>query len=104
MTSQTLSTTAAVLLSLLFSYVPGLSGWYAALDATRKRLIMLALLALVAGGAFALACSEWSAYFGLTLTCDQPGAVVLLQSLALALAANQSTYLITPRRDQGKAL
>ena len=98
MTPQTISTTAAVLLSLLFSYVPGLSGWYAALDATHKRLIMLALLVLVAGGAFGLACTEWSAYFALELTCDQPGAVVLLQSLALALAANQSTYLIAPKR------
>ena len=99
MTPQTLSTTAAVLLSLLFSYVPGLSGWYGSLEATRKRLIMLALLVVVTGSAFGLACSQWSAYFGLELTCDQPGAVVLLQSLALALAANQSTYLISPKRE-----
>ena len=83
MTPQTLSTAAAVLLSLLFSYVPGISSWYDKLDATRKRLIMLSLLVLIAAGSFGIACAGWAEAFGIPVTCDQPGAVVILQSLIL---------------------
>ena len=97
MTPQTLSTAAAVALSLLFSYVPGLSHWYDGLDATRKRLTMLILLLLTTLTAFGLTCAGWAEAFGLSLSCDQPGAITLIQSLVLALTANQSTYLITPK-------
>lgn len=99
MTPQILSTSAAVVLSLCFSYVPGLAGWYASLEATRKRLVMLAMLLLVTAGAFGIACAGWGEALNLQLTCDQPGVISLLQSLVLALAANQSTYLITPKRN-----
>jgi hypothetical protein len=97
MSPQSISTITAVILSLAFSYIPGLSAWYKLLHGTQKRLLMLCLLVLVAGGAFGLACAGWGEDFGLKLTCDQPGAITLLQSLVLALAANQSTYLITPK-------
>jgi len=50
MSAQLLSAVAGVLLSLLFSYIPGASDWFAALDGTRKRLVMLGALVLVAAG------------------------------------------------------
>ena len=57
MSSEVLSATAGVLLSLAFSYVPGLSGWFASLEGTHKRLVMLAALVIVSAGAFALSCA-----------------------------------------------
>jgi len=54
MTPQSISTAAAIVLSLLFSYVPGLSNWYGTQDPVHKRLIMLGLLVAVAAGSFAL--------------------------------------------------
>lgn len=98
MTPQSISTIASVILSLAFSYIPNLSDWYAKLDSIHKRLIMLGLLILTAIGSFGLACTSQGKAFGLQLTCDQPGAITLLQSLILALMANQSTYLITPKK------
>ena len=80
MTPQSLSTAAAILLSLLFSYVPGLSDWYGNLDPVRKRLIMLGMLIAVALGSLALACAGWSESPGIPLACDQPGAVADLVS------------------------
>jgi len=46
MTPELLSSTAAIFLSLLFSYIPGFSSWYDPLSPTLKRLVMLALLLL----------------------------------------------------------
>jgi hypothetical protein len=45
--SEELCVAAGLLLSLGFSYVPGLSEWFAALAPTYKRLLMLAGLLLV---------------------------------------------------------
>ncbi len=50
MTTETLSATAAILLSLAFSYLPGLSTAYQGLSSIHKRLVMLALLVLTAVG------------------------------------------------------
>ena len=105
MDAETLAGTAGALLSLLFAYTPGLSSWYASLGeglpeaegAVRKRLVMLAALLVTALGSYGLACSRFGAVFGLALTCDQSGLAGLLQTLVLALAANQATYLIGVR-------
>lgn len=110
MSAEMISASAGVILSLLFSYVPGLSAWYAHLGetqdggenvpdgGTQKRLLMLGLLALVAGGAFALACAGWGAMYGLAVTCDKQGGFGLFQALLLAVMANQATYTLSPRR------
>ena len=77
MTTTLLSSIAGSLLSLLFSYLPGLSDWYAQLGVnpddggTRKRLLMLALLCLTALASFGLACSGWGSAFGMALNCER---------------------------------
>jgi hypothetical protein len=112
MTTETLTLLAGSLLSLGFSYIPGLAGWYNRLGegdeagsdgGTAKRLLMLALLAVVAAGAFGLACSGWGTGLGLALTCSQSGAAGLVRALALAIIANQSIYAISPRPGRGIA-
>jgi len=97
MSPQTLSAIAATIISLLFSYLPGFKTWYTPLSPTLKRLLMLAAVSLAAAGAFGLACAGWGDQLNLNLTCDQRGALGLLQSLIAALAANQATFLISPK-------
>jgi len=98
MTAELLASTLAVILSLLFSSVPGVKDWYDALDGTTKRLVMAAGLLLVAAGSFGLACASLAGDFGLALTCDKPGLIGLVQSFVAALVANQATYLLTVRK------
>lgn len=98
MTTETLSATAAILLSLAFSYLPGLSTAYQALAPVHKRLVMLGMLILTAAGAFAISCAGFAVQVGLAVTCDWPGASGLLRALIAALVANQSAYAITPKR------
>lgn len=93
-TPEWLALIAGALLSLLFSYVPGLSDWFSKLDGTRKRLVMLALLAVVTGGAFGLGCAGILA----GVDCSRNGAVNAVYAFILALMANQSTYAISPQR------
>lgn len=97
MTSDLLATTSGAVLSLLFSYIPGLSGWYEKLDGTYKRLVMLAALVLTTGACFSLACSGWGAEYGLQVTCDRKSLAGLLQALLLAIMANQSIYSLKPQ-------
>ena len=113
---ELISTVAGILLSLGFSYIPGLADWFNRLGeypdgthdgGTRKRLVMLALLLLVPAGAFGLACSGWLEAVGsnggrpdagLPLpACDRPGLVGLAWSFILAAMANQSAYKLTPK-------
>jgi exosortase/archaeosortase len=99
MTPQILTLVASAILSILFSYVPGLAGWYNGLaNATHKRLIMLGLLLITTAASFALACSGLGESLKISATCDQAGAVELITAFVLAIAANQSTYLITPKK------
>lgn len=105
MSPETLSSSAAILLSLAFSYIPGLAPRYDALDPTLKRLIMLACLLAVSLASFGLACTPGlystplssSAGEGLGVGCTQAGAFTLAKTFLAALVANQSTYLITPK-------
>ena len=97
MSAVDLSLIAGSVLSLIFSYVPGLNAAFAGKSAEVKRLIMLGLLALVAAGVYGLACTGYGAQFGLAVTCDQSGLVALLGSLLVAAIANQATYSISPK-------
>lgn len=95
MTSEQLAVIAGAIMSLAFSYVPGLSEWYDPLEAVYKRLIMLGVLVLVAAGALGLSCWQVIEY----VSCDKPGILGLVNALLLAIMANQSTYMLTKKRD-----
>jgi len=95
MTPELLASILASLLSLLMSYAPGFETWYGGLSQAAKKLTMLGLLALIAAASYGLACTGWGAAVGLNLTCDADGLVTLLTSFLAALAANQTTYMIT---------
>ena len=97
MSAESISLIAGSILSLFFSYMPGLNARFAGLSAEIKRLIMLGLLVLVSAGVYGLACTSFGAQFGVAVTCDQEGLVALLGSLLLAVIANQTTYTITPK-------
>ena len=92
MSAELLSSVAGILLSLVFSYTPGLNAKYDALATTEKRLVMLGSLVIVSLGIFGLGCAGW---FNVPITCDQAGAEQLASAFVLALVANQGTYLIT---------
>lgn len=99
MTVEQLGAIAGVILSLLFSYIPRLSGKFAALDATIKRLIMAGLLLLVAGGAMALSCAQLVN----AVECSQAGLLTLINTYIAALVANQAAYMIAPGVKQATA-
>ena len=94
MTAEQLSAIAGLVLSLLFSYVPSLSDWYAPLDPTKKRLIMLGLLVLAAAGVYALSCEQIMPF----VTCDKAGALTLISAFITAMVANQAVYKLSPRK------
>ena len=96
-TADFLSMLAGIVLSLVFSYVPGAKQWFRKMDTDRQRLVMLAFLALTAAGVWALACAGWGSDFGLALTCDRGGLVALIKAFIYALISNQATHRITPK-------
>jgi len=98
MTANVISLSAGVILSLLFSYVPGVNSWFGKFDGTRKRLIMLLLLVIAAAGGFGISCLGWAESFSISVTCDTAGAVGLFQQLMIAIIGNQSIYSISPKK------
>jgi len=98
MSAEGLSLIAGAVLSLLFSYVPGLNTWFDGVAAEYKRLLMAGLSLLAAGAVYGLACAGLGAQFGLVVTCDQTGAISLVSAWVLTLIANQGVYAVTPRR------
>lgn len=94
MTSELLAGAAGVLMSLVASYVPGVRDWFGSLDASYKRLVMLAALLVVALGATALSCAGVLS----VVECSQGGVVALGRNFIAALVANQSTYLVSPQK------
>jgi hypothetical protein len=102
MTSDTLVLLAGAVLSLLFSYIPGLNTGFAALAPEVKRLIMAGLMLVVAAAAYGLSCAGVGASLGISLVCDQSGLLGLIRSLILAVVANQGAYAISPQTDAVK--
>lgn len=94
MTPTEITAIAAVILSVLFEYVPGLSTWYNALTDTKQRLVMLGVLFVTVAGAFGLSCAGWLDAW----PCTQAGAKDAVFAFVLALAANQATYTILPKK------
>jgi len=91
MTETELSSIAGIVLSLAFSYVPGLKGSYEKLSGDYKRLVMAALLLVTAGVVLGLSCTGVLA----NVECTQASALGLLKVFIAAMIANQGTYLLT---------
>jgi hypothetical protein len=97
MTSESIAAIAGIVLSLAFSYIPGLKTWYDSQTPQARSLVMLGALAVVSAGVFGLACAGFAADLGLPVTCDQTGAIGLVKAFVIALVANQTTYTATRR-------
>ena len=95
MSAELLASVLAIVMSLAFSYIPGLSDWYTALDRKYKQVVMGVGLVVIAFSVFGLACAGFGAQFGIDLACTQDGAIALLKLLIDALIVNQGTYLLT---------
>lgn len=91
MSVELLSGVSGVILSLSFTYLPGLRVWFEQLTSQGKSLVMLVLLAVVAGSIFGLSCANVLGY----VTCDNEGAYNALTIFINALVANQGVYLVT---------
>jgi hypothetical protein len=93
MDAKLLASIAGIVLSLLFTYLPGLKDWYEPLDSAKKSLIMLGLIIIVAAAVFGLSCAGWYKL----VSCDQIGIKGLVEAVILVLVSNQATFLISPK-------
>jgi hypothetical protein len=98
MSPEELSAAAGVVLSLSFSYIPGLHERYACLTPTHKRLVMLGLLCGAALGATLLSCYGSRVGAPQAVECSQAGIWSLLKALLAAVIANQSAFAVSPKR------
>lgn len=88
-----LAVVAGVVLSLAFSYVPGLGAWYNRQASDVKRVIMLGVLALTCGVIVGLACAGVLS----GVECSRPGIIQMVEAFFVALVANQTTDRISPK-------
>ncbi len=93
MTPEQIAAIAGVVLSLAFSYVPGLKDWFDRLSGDYKRLVMLGLMFGVVAVIFGLSCAGLLA----TFACTWLGAWDAFWLLILAAIGNQTAYSLTPR-------
>lgn len=93
MSSDQLSAGAGIVLSLAFSYLPGLRQWYAEQQPEHKALGMLVALAVTAMLALSISCAGLQQI----VPCDQPGVWSLVRAFVAAAVANQTTYTLTKR-------
>lgn len=98
MTAIQITTYAAILVSLLFSYIPGLNDWFAIQTATKKRLVMLGVMLIVTLGAFGLSCTPLVVSLHLAVSCTAAGAYDLVPSFVAAVIASQAAFAISPQR------
>ncbi|MGB9673646.1 MAG: hypothetical protein ACPL3P_05870 [Anaerolineales bacterium] len=97
MTVDGLIVLTASIISLIFSYLPGLQTRFGQLNGSQKRLIMLAALWIVAIMGYILSCTEVGGWLALDFDCSRTGLYTLLKLLFEALVANQTTYALSPR-------
>ena len=94
MTDKEYATLIGVIVSLLFSYFPGLKSWFDALKPNVKRILQLGVAFVVAGAIFGLSCAEVISAF----TCDVVGAKAVVVLFLNFLIGNQTAYLLAPRK------
>jgi len=94
---NSLALIAGTVLSLLFSYGPGLRQKYDSLSPDYKRLVMLAALAVVTLGLYGASCAGvYDLPFVAGVECTRAGALGLFELFVSALIANQATFLASP--------
>ena len=94
MTPELLASIAGIVLSLVFSYVPGAKDWFEQIDGNYKRLVMLGSLILVALAVFGLSCANWYAL----VACSAVGVKALIEMVIIAAISNQTAYALTPKK------
>jgi hypothetical protein len=97
MTPELLTSILGVILSLLASYLPGFSSWFAALDGTKKRLFMAGGLLIIAGSVVGITCAGFASSIGVSLTCDLAGGWIALRAYLAAIAVNQAVFQLTKK-------
>ena len=100
-TSAAVAGIAGALLSLIFSYVPGLNSKFAALPKETEQLIMAGLMLLATVIIMGLGCYK---VIQINLTCDQNGWVQAIWIFISAIMGNQSVYRLTPQPKTVKAV
>jgi hypothetical protein len=94
LTPASLASIVGVIVSLIFRFVPKLKSWYANLIDLWKATIMVVLMLIVSVATFLIACTP---ILDIGLLCDPSGALSVIEIFFLAIAANQATYLLTPK-------
>jgi hypothetical protein len=92
--SEWLVQVAAAILSLAFSYIPGLRVWYGGKGEEFKSLFMAGLLLLVVGVMFGLGCAGW---IETNIACSSMGVRDAIVVFVMAVAVNQGFYKISPQ-------
>lgn len=100
MNPELLASVAGITLSLIMSYIPGLSDKFATLSSNAKRSIMAILIVISALGLAFWTClnPEGDARFGACL-----GGLSwseYLQAVIAALVSNQATFTISPKKEE----
>ena len=93
MSGERLASIAGIVLSLVFSYIPGVKDWFDKLAPSMKQAVMGGLLIVTALVIFGLSCAG----LDIGVVCSADGAVGFLWVLIAALIGNQSMYLITKK-------
>ena len=93
MNQTELAALVGVVVSLAFSYFPVINEWFDQQEPNVKRLLQVAVAAVVAAGALALSCVGVVESFA----CDAAGALAAGRLLLTFLIANQTAYAVTPK-------
>lgn len=81
-------------ISLIFSFVPGLKQWFENFKPEAKQLFMLIATIVVAGGIFGLGCAG---LISVGTVCTWKGAWDLVVLIFVGIVSNQGTYAITSK-------
>ncbi len=98
MSPEQIAAVAGVILSLLLEYLPYFSDWYNAQPDNIQRLIVLAIGAVVVGGAFGLGCLGLVA---VSWPCSWAGGWQAVLSFISFILSSQATYLVLPKPERG---
>ncbi len=88
---------AALLLALLFQYVPKLKDWYGKQDDNIQRLIMLGALAVAPLVLFAASCGNFTIPgVSVVVACTADGGHDLVQMFITSVVVNQGAFQLLP--------